>query len=214
MLYTRFCGGGKTIVDRRRMPDPGPDEVLIRVRACAISGPDMVAWRAGSEVTPGSEVVGEVVELGENAGRAGFPEGARVAVHRQTPCMACALCRKGRTNLCRRRLRPDTGIGSDGGYAEFMTAHVRQLLPLDEPVTWDQGAMLLETVGSAIHALRRGHVWNHPERLENALILGANPSGLAASSILAAIGVSRRHRPTATRPACGPVIHRSGLPGT
>lgn len=192
MLYSRFCGGGRILVDRRRMPDPGPEEVLIRVRACAISAPDVVAWRGGSEVTPGSEAVGEVVELGDEAGRAGFSEGARVAVHRQAPCGECALCRRGRSNLCRRRLRPDVGIGSDGGYAEFMTAHVRQLLPLDDSITWDQGAMLLETVGTAIHALRRGHVWNHPERVENALILGAGPAGLAAASILAAVGITKR----------------------
>lgn len=192
MLYARFRGDSKIVVDRRRMPDPGPDEALIRVRACAISGPDMRAWREGSEITPGTEVVGEVVELGEEAGRAGVYEGMRVAVHRQTPCGECRLCRRGRANLCRRRPRPDVGIGSDGGYAEFMTAHCRQLLPLEDTITWDQAAMLLETVGAAAHALRRAHIWNHPERVENALILGANPSGLAAASLLAAIGVTKR----------------------
>lgn len=192
MLYARFPGGDRAMVDRRRMPDPGPHEVLIRVRACALSRADMAAWRIGSEVTPGTEVVGEVVELGESAGRAGFAEGARVAVHRQAACGGCSLCRRGRSNLCRRRLRPDTGIHADGGLAEFMTAHIRQLLPLDPVVTWDQGVLLLETVGSAIHALRRAHMWNHPERLDNALILGANPVGLAASSLLDAVGVTRR----------------------
>ncbi|HEY3265980.1 MAG TPA: alcohol dehydrogenase catalytic domain-containing protein [Armatimonadota bacterium] len=164
-------------------------DALVRVRACAISAQDVRAFRTGSEITPGTEVVGVVAALGDDAARMGIAEGARVAVHRHAACGECALCLRGRTNLCRHRLRPDTGVGVDGGYAEFLTAHIRQLIPLDPGISWEQGLMLLETVGSPLHGLRRAHIWNHPERIGNALILGAPPTGLAAAAVLAAVGV-------------------------
>jgi alcohol dehydrogenase, propanol-preferring len=105
----------------RPVPIPAPGEVLVRVRACGVCRTDLHLAEGElpprrSGVVPGHEVVGEVVQLGEGAGR--FRTGDRVGIAwlRHT-CGACRWCRTGRENLC-----PEsryTGWDEDGGYAEF-----------------------------------------------------------------------------------------------
>ncbi|WP_059022165.1 zinc-binding alcohol dehydrogenase family protein [Mycobacterium sp. M26] len=106
------------------VPEPGPDELLVAVLACGVcrtdlhvSEGDLAVHRPG--VTPGHEVVGEVVAVGPDAG-AGFAVGDRVGIAwlRHT-CGVCAYCVRGDENLC-----PDsryTGWDADGGYADFAT---------------------------------------------------------------------------------------------
>jgi propanol-preferring alcohol dehydrogenase len=93
-----------------------------------------------SGVVPGHEVVGEVVQLGEGAGR--FRAGDRVGVAwlRHT-CGACRWCRTGRENLCPESLY--TGWDTDGGYAEF--AVVPEAFAYRVPTSFadEQGAPLL-----------------------------------------------------------------------
>lgn len=105
------------------VPQPGAGELLVGVRACGVcrtdlhvAEGDLAVHRSG--VTPGHEVVGEVVRLGPGA--EGFSVGDRVGIAwlRQT-CGSCAYCRRGEENLC-----PEsryTGWDADGGYAEYAT---------------------------------------------------------------------------------------------
>lgn len=106
---------------RRRVPVPGPREVLVRVAACGVCRTDLhvvegdlAVHRPG--VIPGHEIVGLVEERGAGAGR--FPPGARVGIAwlRHT-CGQCRYCRSDRENLC---LAPRfTGWDDDGGYAGY-----------------------------------------------------------------------------------------------
>jgi alcohol dehydrogenase, propanol-preferring len=105
----------------RPVPVPARGEVLIRVRACGVCRTDLHLAEGDltprdSEVVPGHEVVGEVVQLGEDADR--FRTGDRVGIAwlRHT-CGACRWCRGGRENLCAQSRY--TGWDVDGGYAEF-----------------------------------------------------------------------------------------------
>ncbi|MGW0455511.1 zinc-binding alcohol dehydrogenase family protein [Gordonia sputi] len=105
------------------VPTPGAGELLIKVRACGVcrtdlhvTEGDLPVHRVG--VTPGHEVVGEVVELGEGA--LGFDRGARVGVawlHHTDG--TCVYCRRGSENLC--PASTYTGWDVDGGYAEYTT---------------------------------------------------------------------------------------------
>jgi propanol-preferring alcohol dehydrogenase len=106
------------------VPRPEPSELLVAVRACGVcrtdlhvAEGDLPVHRVG--VTPGHEVVGEVVEVGVGAGDE-FKPGDRVGIAwlRHT-CGVCKYCRRGTENLC-----PEsryTGWDADGGYAEFAT---------------------------------------------------------------------------------------------
>lgn len=105
------------------VPEPDEGELLVAVHACGVcrtdlhvAEGDLAVHRPG--VTPGHEVVGEVVDLGPGA--EGFAVGDRVGIAwlRHT-CGGCAYCLRGDENLCPRSRY--TGWDADGGYAEFAT---------------------------------------------------------------------------------------------
>jgi len=111
------------VLVERPQPRPGPGEVLLRVRVCGVCRTDLhlvegdLAPRRPA-VTPGHEVVGEVVEVGADVTRFRVGDDIGVAWLRHT-CGACRWCRAGRENLC-----PEsryTGWDADGGYAEYAT---------------------------------------------------------------------------------------------
>jgi alcohol dehydrogenase, propanol-preferring len=106
------------------VPRPGRSELLVAVRACGVCRTDLHVAEGDlpvhrERVTPGHEVVGEVVEVGPDAG-AEFQVGDRVGIAwlRHT-CGVCAFCRRGAENLCPKSRY--TGWDADGGYAEFAT---------------------------------------------------------------------------------------------
>jgi propanol-preferring alcohol dehydrogenase len=106
------------------VPRPEPSELLIAVQACGVCRTDLHVTEGDlpvhrNRVTPGHEVVGEVVEVGADAGDE-FGVGDRVGIAwlRHT-CGVCKYCSRGNENLC-----PEsryTGWDADGGYAEFTT---------------------------------------------------------------------------------------------
>ncbi|ORV37381.1 alcohol dehydrogenase [Mycobacterium doricum] len=107
------------------VPEPGPGELLIAVRACGVCRTDLHVAEGDlpvhrQHVTPGHEVVGEVVTVGPETDSE-FAVGDRVGVAwlRHT-CGQCRYCRRGQENLCPHSRY--TGWDADGGYAEFTTA--------------------------------------------------------------------------------------------
>ncbi|MGW0231068.1 zinc-dependent alcohol dehydrogenase family protein [Actinopolymorpha singaporensis] len=130
------------------VPEPAPDELLVRVRACGVCRTDLHV-RDGdlpphrSPVVPGHEIVGEVVATGtEVAVAAGAkagdlarriaevaPIGSRVGVPwlRHT-CGRCRYCLRGQENLCPNSRY--TGWDADGGYAEYATVPAAYAYPL------------------------------------------------------------------------------------
>jgi alcohol dehydrogenase, propanol-preferring len=118
----------------REVPTPGLGELLVRVRACGVCRTDLHVAEGDLPprlpgVTPGHEIVGEVVHQGHR-----FAAGDRVGVAwlRRT-CGACAYCRRGAENLCASSLY--TGWDAHGGYAEYAVAPEAYLyaLPGDRP---------------------------------------------------------------------------------
>jgi alcohol dehydrogenase, propanol-preferring len=113
-------------------PEPGPDQVLIQVRACGVCRTDLHIAE-GELAEPklplilGHEIVGTVVGRGSNVER--FSLGERVGVpwlgH---TCGVCRYCERGAENLCDRARF--TGYQIDGGYAEYTIADQRFCFPL------------------------------------------------------------------------------------
>ncbi|WP_171818392.1 zinc-dependent alcohol dehydrogenase family protein [Pyxidicoccus fallax] len=118
--------------ERLPIPRPGPEELLLRVHACAVCRTDLHVvdgelTRPKLPLVPGHEVVATVVDRGE--GVMAFPEGTRVGVPwLGWSCGRCRFCVSGRENLC--DTARFTGYHLDGGYAEFMVAHERYCFPL------------------------------------------------------------------------------------
>ena len=114
-------------------PRPGPQQVLIAVRACAVCRTDLHVVDGELPdpklpLVPGHEIVGVVVEKGESADR--FAIGDRVGVPwLGWTCGVCEYCRTGRENLCDRARF--TGYHIDGGYAELTVADQRYCFAID-----------------------------------------------------------------------------------
>lgn len=133
-------------------PVPGPDEVLIRARVCGICRTDLHVIEGDlpvrrPQITPGHQIVGEVVEhrppADVTSGTAPLiPAGTRVGVawlHRT--CGVCRFCCSQRENLCKQA--EFTGWTQPGGFAEYLTAPARFVYPLPASFADLQAAPLL-----------------------------------------------------------------------
>jgi propanol-preferring alcohol dehydrogenase len=127
------------------VPAPGPDQALIRVRACGVCRTDLHVLD-GELPDPklplvlGHEVVGHVVAKGERVER--FAVGDRVGVPwLGWTCGACRYCTSGRENLC--DFARFTGYNLDGGYAEYALADQRYCFALPEGYSDAEAAPLL-----------------------------------------------------------------------
>ncbi len=124
--------GGRLRAGEVPEPEPGPDQVLLRVRACGVCRTDLHIVDGElpehrSPLIPGHQVVGVVEATGEHVER--FAAGDRVGV----PWLgwtddACRYCKSGRENLCDNARF--TGYDLDGGYAEYAVADHRFCFPV------------------------------------------------------------------------------------
>ncbi|XXF78622.1 zinc-dependent alcohol dehydrogenase family protein [Myxococcaceae bacterium GXIMD 01537] len=131
--------------ERRPMPRPGPEELLLRVQACAVCRTDLHVVdgelpHPKLPLVPGHEIIGTVVERGE--GVQGFAPGARVGVPwLGWSCGTCRFCTSGRENLC--DSARFTGYQLDGGYADYTVADHRFCFPIPAGYTDAQAAPLM-----------------------------------------------------------------------
>ncbi len=126
-------------------PKPGPGEVLLQVRACAVCRTDLHVVdgelpRPKLPLVPGHEIVGVVTAKGEGVER--FKPGDRVGVPwLGWTCGECEYCRMERENLCDRARF--TGYTLDGGYAEYTVADQRYCVPIPDSYSDAEAAPLL-----------------------------------------------------------------------
>lgn len=185
------AGEGPGVEWRRvPVPDPGPDEVLVRVRASAVCGTDLhiAQWNAWARnagirlpLVMGHEFCGEVVGTGSRV-RALKP-GAYVAGETHLPCGACYQCRNGLQHICG-NLRL-FGIHRDGCFAEYATIPEQCAYPV--PVTIPPRiAAMLEPLGTSLRAVLEMDVSGG-----SVVVIGCGPIGLFAIASARALGASR-----------------------
>jgi len=114
-------------------PVPGPGEALVRVRAVALNHLDLWLRRSLIVETPmphigGSDVAGEVVELGPEVTVPGIEVGTRVVVDPSLACGRCEWCGRGERSLCvEYRI---LGEHTQGGFAEYVVVPAENLMPV------------------------------------------------------------------------------------
>jgi len=185
MLAVRFHGVGDLRVEE--VAEPGrvaAGMVRLRVRAAGICGSDLHNFRTGQwvskmPVTPGHELAGEVLELGE--GVTGFAAGDLVVAESRVFCGNCGACRAGRYNLC--ETLGFVGEVCDGGFAEAAVLPASGLVKVPNGVP-DLVAAMAEPLAVALHAVRR----LDPVQGEPVLVAGGGPIGGLAALVLAQAG--------------------------
>ncbi|GAB4362601.1 MAG: alcohol dehydrogenase AdhP [Deltaproteobacteria bacterium] len=140
-------------------PEPGPGELLIRVKACGVCQSDLHLvdgdwkdWGTPLPIVPGHEAAGVVETVGE--GVSGFSPGDRVGVPwMQYACGACGPCRSGAEMLC--ASQKSTGVTVHGGYAEYLTAPAAFTHKIPEELDLESAAPLLCAGVTVFAPLRR-----------------------------------------------------------
>lgn len=156
-------------------PEPGRDEVLVRVSACGVCRTDLHLAEGDLQpkrrrTVPGHEVVGQVAARGVDADRFAVGDRVGIAWLRRT-CGTCRYCLRGAENLCE---RPEfTGWHADGGYAEYAVVPEAYAYPLPPGLPDAEVAPLLCAGIIGYRALRRS-------RLRDGGVLGVYGYGASA----------------------------------
>src|SRR5687767_14390948 len=167
-------------------PEPGPNDVLIRMRKTAICGTDIHIWQwdtwaARTIPVPmqvGHEYCGEIVALGGEV--RGLAIGDRVSGEGHITCGHCRNCRAGRRHLCRNTV--GVGVNRPGCFAEFLVIPAFNAFKLPDVID-DEIAAILDPLGNAVHTALAFDVVG-----EDVLITGAGPIGIMAAAIVRFIG--------------------------
>jgi NADPH:quinone reductase-like Zn-dependent oxidoreductase len=175
--------GGPEVLRYEDVPDPKPrkDQVLIRVKACAMNHLDIWVRKGLPGVKLphilGSDIAGEVVELGEYV--MSCKSGQRVLLAPMHFCNHCAQCTAGRQNQCREFTV--LGNGVDGGNCELMAVPGVNVIPIPDNLGFNDAASIPLVFLTAMHMLTsRASI--RPSH--TVLVLGANSGvGIAAIQI-------------------------------
>jgi len=177
------------------VPQPGPRQALLKMKASSICGSDIRAiYREhlgkGPEgyqnVIAGHEPSGQIVKLGRGARR--FKEGDRVSVYHISGCGVCHDCRMGYQISCTSPLRAAYGWQRDGGHAEYLLAEEADLVPLPHSLSYLSGALCACGYGTCYEALTRVNLSGN----DAVLVTGLGPVGLGALMLAKAMGANLR----------------------
>ncbi len=188
MRAVRIVATRKPLADREvPAPQPGPDDVLVRVRAAGICHSD-VHYRNGVSptgplpITPGHEVAGTVEKAGERAGA--FASGDRVALHYMLTCGRCEYCARGTEQFCVAGRM--IGKHVDGGYAELISVPARSVVRVPDAVPLEHAAVVMCSTATSFHALRKARL----AAGERVAVVGAGGLGLSAVQLARASGAA------------------------
>lgn len=190
MRVSVLYGIGELGIEERAIPQPGPDEVLIRVGSVGVCGSDVHYYehgRIGSYIVEqplvlGHESGGRVVAVGSGVMTPAV--GQRVSIEPGVPCRSCAQCLAGRYNLCP-RVRFFATPPIDGAFAEYVVVPAAFAFAVPDSMSDDEAA-LIEPLSVGVWSCRRAGV----SPSDRVLVTGAGPIGLIAAQVARAYGAA------------------------
>jgi L-iditol 2-dehydrogenase len=175
-------------MQERNRPEPGPNEVLVRVHRVGVCGSDVHYYTHGriggfiveNPIVLGHEMAGVIEAVGPGVDRKRI--GERVAVEPGVPDRTCEWCRRGRYNLC-----PNVQFMAtppyDGALADYIVTANDFAFALPANVSLDEGA-LMEPLSVGVYAIHRSGI----KAGENVAVFGAGPIGLVTLQVARAAG--------------------------
>jgi len=164
----------KIVVTETEKPIPGPEEVLVQMKAVGICGTDLSIYRGEWPVEfpmiMGHEAAGTIAKLGSSVNA--FGKGQRIVVEPGLSCGKCWFCRRGSYYHCDsiKYIGIDAGIGA---FAEYFTAPAERCYRIPENMSWEEAAFF-EPLGCALHAMDLfPQTWG-----ESVAVLGPGVAGL------------------------------------
>lgn len=154
------------------IPEPGPDEILVKIISCGICGSDVVEWYRlpRAPLVPGHEIGAEVLSIGKAV--TSYKVGDRVFIAPKVPCMQCEFCLREQYPLCteiKERL--------PGGFAEYIvvpkTILDKGTYLLPENINYDQSTFI-----EPLACVVRAHRLAETGQGKRVMVFGAGMSGL------------------------------------
>jgi len=176
-------------IEEVEVPEVGPGEVLVRVRAATTCGTDLKIFKRGYvngviqlPTVFGHEWAGEVVEVGEGVS---WPKvGMRVRAGNSAPCLKCKMCQKGDYNLC------EDMMWLWGAYAEYIKVPPRMVTvnmqEIPSHLSFEEAA-LTEPLACVLHGIEKAKVGLG----DTVAIIGAGPIGLMHLLCAKKLGASK-----------------------
>lgn len=158
------------------VPEVGPGEILVKVRAATTCGTDVKIFQRGYldgviqyPTVFGHEWAGDVVKVGE--GVSWLKEGMRVRAGNSSPCLRCKMCQKGDYNLC------ENMMWLWGAYAEYIKVPARIVMlntqEIPPNITYEEAAVT-EPLACVLHGIEKANI----KLGDTVAIIGAGPIGL------------------------------------
>ena len=188
MMIQQVMTQPKNIIFREiAVPEPGPDQVLVKIKKIGICGSDIHVYHGthpytSYPVTQGHEVSGEIVKLGEYV--KDLSVGQRITIEPQVFCGRCYPCLHGKYNLCE-HLKV-MGFQTTGTASEYFAVDASKVTPLPEGMSFSEGAMM-EPLAVTVHAAKR-----FPDlKGAKTVVLGCGPIGILLAQSLKALGADK-----------------------
>jgi len=171
------------------IPEAGPGEVLVRVRAATTCGTDVKIFQRGYverviklPTVFGHEWAGDVIKVGD--GVSWIKEGMRVRAGNSAPCLRCRMCQKGNYNLC------EDMMWLWGAYAEYIKIPARMVMlntqEIPPHITYEEAAVT-EPLACVLHGIEEASV----KLGDIVAIIGAGPVGLLHLQLAKRLGAEK-----------------------
>ncbi len=182
----------KFVIEDIPVPEYGKDDVLVRVKACAICGSDVhgMDGSTGRRIPPvvmGHEASGIIEKVGQNV--TDYKPGDRVTFDSTIYCGKCYFCRRGEINLCDGRKVLGVSCSDylfNGAFAEYVSVPRHILYRLPSEVSFERAAMV-EPLSIAFHALSRTRLILN----SSVVVVGAGMIGLLIIQLLKSSGCGK-----------------------
>lgn len=195
-------------MERVPLPEPGPNDVLIRIKKTAICGTDLhiYNWDQWAQATipipmvVGHEFFGEIVDTGPAVKK--YKAGQRVSGEGHIVCGSCRNCRAGRGHLCRNTV--GVGVNRPGAFGEYLSIPEDNVVPIPDDIP-DEIAAIFDPFGNAVHTALSFDLIG-----EDVLVTGAGPIGIMGALVAHRSG-ARKVVITDINPARLKLARRMGL---
>src|SRR5688572_369856 len=175
---------GHMEINNLALPEPGPDDVRIRMRQVGICGSDLHIYAGhfsaiSLPLTLGHEGMGVIDKCGSNVSPA--RAGERVVIEPNFPCLECRFCKRGKGNICpNKRI---FGVREAGCFADYATVPSEFAWPVPATIS-DDDAVMIEPSAVAFHALQMSSA----KPRETIAIIGMGTIGLLLAHFALALG--------------------------
>lgn len=215
MKAALFYGGPDIEVASLPIPEPGPDEVLVQVRAAGVCGSDLHRYRAAPpQPRPaagrqdGHELAGQIVSVGSAV--SDLQVGQRVGIEPEhlIGCGQCPYCRRGDNHLCPQRGQRHGERHTSHGFSQYDLCRASNVYPLPDHLSFDAAA-ILDCYACGVHAINRVPILPYM----TVAVIGTGAIGMTLGQIVRAAG-ARQVITIGTREEPLAVARRAGAADT